>query len=363
MSDVRELLDRGVAGAGEVDLVQGVWRTARRRRRNRRLGAGSAVAAVAAGAVVVSQWGGAGPSPEDLAPAGDSVATSAPTALVDTLAANQRFLDGIRASGLQFDYEPMESPEWAVGAGRQVLVGEVEGVRASGENIVVTVDVEQTIPDARVAQRVDVVLRVGLLHDLTDADLAAVGGPALVALSDQPLPEDEPSQVWPYVDGFWLDVPDGVGNPYIDYAEMSSHWPPVNSVEELGGVLAAAEDQALEVPLEIECSASWQNPPPLNSTGLSAAALETANDLVSLAATCDEEGLIARAVADHTEIAVAEGDVHEQLATPDDSGAYVRLESTLAVPVDSEPGLHAFELEGWRVVIDSDGRWVEFSRE
>lgn len=53
----------------------------------------------------------------------------------------------------------------------------------------------------------------------------------------------------------------------------------------------------------------------------------------------------------------------EQLATPDENDAYLRLEATLSRPIDSEPGLHVFELEGWRVAIDSDGRWVEFSRE
>lgn len=366
MSDLREFLDRGVAGASEVDLVEGVWRTARRRRRNRRFGAGSAVAAVAVGAVVVRLWGGAGSSLQDLDPASDtSTATSVPTAVVDTLSANQRFLDGIRASGLAFDYEPMESPEWAVTGGRQVLVGEVGGVRASGDHVVVTVDVQQAIPDTYVAERVDVLLNVGSLHDLAAADLDAVGGSVLVALPDQPLPADTAPEVWPYVDGFWLEVPDGIGNPYVDYSEMRSDWPSVGSVDELAGALteALAITQDEETALPIECSASWQNPPPLDATGLTPAALQTANDLIRLAAYCDEDGLIARAIADDTEIAVGDGEVAEQLATPDENGAYVRLESTLARPVDSEPGLHAFELKGWRVVIASDGRWVEFSRQ
>lgn len=365
MSDLREFLDRGADGAPEVDLVEGVWRASRRRRRNRRLGAGSAVVAVAAGAVVVSQWGGAGPSPEELGPAGDTGAVTSDPAPVDTLAANQRFLDGIQASGVAFDYEPMESPGWAVGGGRQVLVGEVEGVRASGDHFVVTVEVEQAIPEAQVAEHVDAFLNVGTLHDLTQADLDAVGGPVLLALPDQPRNVHLMPKVFPAVDGFWLDVPDGIGNPYVDYAEMRPDWPPVDSVDELSGVLfeALALAQAEETEMPIECSASWQNPPPLNSTGLTPEALDTANELVRLAAYCDEEGLIARALADGTEVAVGEGEVAEQLATPDPSGAYVRLESTLAVPVDSEPGLHAFELEGWRVVIASDGRWAEFSRE
>lgn len=366
MSDLREFLDRGVVGASEVDLVEGVWRTSRRRRRNRRLRAGSAVAAVAVSAVVVSQWGGVGSSLQDLGPAGDtSTAPPVPTAVVDTLAANQRFLDGIRASGLAFDYEPMPSPEWAVTGGRQVLVGEVDGVRASGDHFVVTVVVQQAIPDTHVAERVDAFLNVGSLHNLTAADLDAVGGPVLVALPDQPLPADSPPEVWPYVDGFWLAVPDGIHSPYVDYSEMRSDWPPMGSVEELAGALTEAltTAKAQETALPIECSASWQNPPPLDPTGLTPTALQTANDLVRLAMSCDEDGLIARAIADGTEIAVAEGEVAEQLVTPDDSDTYIRLAATLAFPRDPEGDQHVFELEGWRVIIDSDGRWVEFSRE
>ncbi|NLG20557.1 MAG: hypothetical protein GX555_03880 [Actinomycetales bacterium] len=365
MSDLREFLDRGADGATEVDLVEGVWRTSRRRRRNRRLGAGSAVAAVAAGAVVVSQWGGAGPSPEDLAPAVDTGVVTSEPAPVDTLAANQRFLDGIRASGVQFDYELMESPGYAVGGGLQILVGEVEGVRANGHHFVVTVEVEQSIPDVQVAEHVDAFLEVETLHDLTQADLDAVGGQVLLVLPDQPRNVHLTPKVFPAVDGFWLDVPDGIGNPYVDYSEMGSDWPPVDSVAELSGMLSETHSlaQAGEQVQPIECSASWQNPPPLNSIGLTPAALDTANELVRLAAYCDEAGLIARALADGTEVAVGEGEVAEQLAIPDPNRAYVRLEGTLAVPVDSEPGLHAFELEGWRVVIASDGRWVEFTRE
>ncbi len=366
MSDLREFLDRGAAGASEVDLVKGVWSTSRRRRRNRRLGVGSAVAALAVTVVVVAWWGGAGSSLQDVGPAGDTgTAPAVPTVVVDTLEANQRFLDGIRASGLQFDYEPIQSPEWAVTGGRQVLVGEVNGVRASGNHVVVTVQVEQAIPDAHVAKHVDAFLDVGSLIDLTEADLDAVGGQVLVALPDQPLPADSPPEVWPYVDGFWLDVTDGIGNPYVDYSDMRSGWPPVGSVDELAGALngALANAKAEETTLPIECSASWQNPAPLDDTGLTPAARQTANDLIRLAMSCDEEGLIARAIADGTELAVAEGKVAEQLAAPDENGAYVRLASTLAVTVDSEPGLHAFEVESWRVVIASDGRWVEFSHE
>lgn len=366
MSDLREFLDRGVVGASEVDLVEGVWRTSRRRRRNRRLGAGVAVAAVAVGVVVVSWWGGAGSSLQDLGPAGGAgPATPVPTAVVDTLAANQRFLDGIRAGGLAFDYEPMKSPGWAVTGGRQVLVGEVDVVRASGDHFVVTVQVQQAIPDAHVPELVDAFLHVGSLHDLTAADLDAVGGPVLVALPDQPLPAESAPEVWPYVDGFWLEVPDGIDSPYVDYSEMRSGWPPVDSVEELAEALTEAltTAKAEETKLPIECSASWQNPPPLDPTGLTPAALQTANDLVRLAANCDEGGLIARAIADGTEIAVAEGEVAEQLATPDDSDTYIRLAATLASPMDPEGDQHVFELEGWRVIIDSDGRWVEFSRE
>lgn len=366
MSDLREFLDRGVAGASEVDLVQGVWSTSRRRRRNRRLVVGSAVAALAVSAVVVSWWGGAGSSLQDVGPAGDTgTAPPVPTVVVDTLEANQRFLDGIRASGLAFEYEPMQSPGWAVTGGRQVLVGEVASVRARGDDFLVTVEVEQAVPDAYVAGRVDALLRSGSSHDLTVADLDAVGGQVLVALPDQPLPADSPPEVWPYVDGFWLDVPDGIGNPYVDYSQMESGWPPVGSVGELAGALDEALVTAIagEATLTAECSASWQNPPSLNPAGLAPAALQTANDLVRLAANCDEEGLIARAIADGTEIAVGEGAVAEQLATPDENGAYLRLEATLSRPIDSEPGLHVFELEGWHVAIDSDGRWVEFSRE
>lgn len=365
MSDLRELLDRGAAGAREVDLVDGVWRASRRRRRNRRLGVGSAVAAVVAGAVVVSQWGGGGaPSPEDLAPAQDTGVRTSEPGPVDPLVANQRFLDGIRGSGLEVDYEPMDSPAWAVSGGRQVLVGDVAGVRTTGAHVVVTVEVQESIPDAQVAEHVDAYLSVGTLHDLTEADLAVVGGPVLLALPDQPGNVHLTPKVFPAVDGFWLDVPDGIGNPYVDYSEMQADWPPVGSVDELSGVLseALATVQAEEQAPPIECSASSQNPPPLDPTGLTPEALETANELVRLAAYCDEEGLVARALADGTEIAVGEGEVAEQLATPDSSGAYVRLEATLSVPVDAEPGLHAFELEGWRVVIASDGRWVEFSR-
>lgn len=365
MSDLRELLDRGVAGTGEVDLVEGVWRTSRRRRRNRRLGTGSAVAAVAAGAVVVSQWGGSGPSPEDLAPAVET--TTAPAPVVDQLVANERFLDGLRASGLQFDYRPLKSPTLAVsrGAGR-VVVGEVSDVWPRGDDFVVTIDVQQTIPEGGELGHVDTLLDSGPLHEVTPAQLVEVGGPVLVVLRDQVSSEGRTDPIRPYVDGFWLDIPGGIGNPYTEYADMPDTWPAVGSVADLAAVLREAEVAVRpeeQPPLLVECSASWQNPPPLDSTGLTPAALKTANDLIRLAAYCDEEGLIARAIADDTKIAVGDGEVAEQLATPDENGAYVRLESTLARPVDSEPGLHAFELESWRVVIASDGRWVEFSRQ
>ncbi|HLS46312.1 MAG TPA: hypothetical protein VK045_12835 [Ornithinicoccus sp.] len=363
MSDLHEFLDRGVAGATEVDLVEGVWRTARRRRRNRRLGAGSAVAAVAVGAIAMSQWGGGGPSPEDLAPAVET--TTTPSPVVDQLVANKLFLDGLRASGLQLDYRPLKSPTLAVshGAGR-VIVGEVADVRPQGDDFVVTIDVQQTIPEGDALGSVDILLDSGPLHEVTPAQMSEVGGSALVVLRDQVSSRERADPVRPYVDGFWVDVPGGIGNPYTDFADMPNTWPAVSSVEELADVLVDAELAARPEqppPLPVECSASWQNPPPLDPTGLTPAALDTANDLVRLAAYCDEEGLIARATADGTDIAVGDGDVADQLATPDPSGAYVRLESTLAVPVASDPGLHAFELEGWRVVIASDGRWVEFS--
>lgn len=369
MSDLREFLDRGVAGAGEVDLVEGVWRTSRRRRRNRRLGAGSAVAAVVAGAVVVSQWGGAGPSPDDLAPAEHTLSTPTvsepspePTAATDQLAANQRFLEAIRSSGIALDYEPMESPEWAVSGGRQALVGEVLGVRASGDGFVVSVGVRQTIPDAFGFEEVDVRVSSGTLHDLTQTDLDAVGGPVLVVLpigrSDAPTPE----VFNPHTDGFWLDVPDGIGNPHVSWADMTPAWPQVDSVAELAGVLTAALPVAEPMP-GIECSASYQNPPFVNGTGLTPAALDAADRLFADAGNCDREALVARAASDGTEVAIGDGDLEDQLAIPDPTGAYIGLAGTLTrEPTTSEDGrLHTFDSNGWRVVIDSSGRWVEFT--
>ncbi|MCK0110589.1 hypothetical protein MWU75_00310 [Ornithinimicrobium sp. F0845] len=362
MSDLREFLDRGVAGAPEVDLVEGVWRTARRRRRNRRLVAGSAVVAVALGGFAVSQWDRA---PVDLAPAVET--TPSPGPVDDLLVANQAFLAGMRASGLQVDYRPLKSPTLAISpAAAYVVVGEVWDVRARGDDFVVTVDVAETIPEDFLARdRIDVLLDSGPLHEVTPQVSAAVGGPVLVVLRNQVQPVDESAPVRPYVDGFWIDVPGGIGNPYTDYADMRADWPPVGSVEELADVLSEAEVAARRVPppLPVECSTSWQNPPPLNSTGLSALALQTANDLIGMAATCDEEALIARALADGTVVAVGEGDVGQQLATPDDNDAYLRLEATFGVPATREGDQHVFELEGWRVVVASDGRWVEFSRE
>jgi hypothetical protein len=321
------------------------------------------VTAVAVGGIVLSQWGDTGTLPEDLAPAVET--TTTPSPVVDQLVANERFLDGLRASGLQLDYRPLKSPTLAVshGAGR-AIVGEVSDVRPQGDDFVVTIDVQQTIPEGDELGGVDILLDSGPMHEVTPGQMAEVGGSALVVLRDQVSSRERTDPIRPYVDGFWVDVPGGIGNPYTDYADMRDTWPAVSSVEELAEVLVDAEVAARPEqppPLPVECSASWQNPPPLDSTGLTPAALETANDLVRLAAYCDEEGLISRATADGTEVAVGDGDVADQLATPDANGAYVRLESTLAVPVDSEPGLHAFELEGWRVVIDSEGRWVEFS--
>lgn len=323
----------------------------------------AAVAAAAVSAVVLTGWGSTRSMLEPLTPAGGTgTITSASRPVPDTLEANQRFLEAIRSSGLSVDYQPMDSPAWAVSDGRQVLAGEVSGVRARGDDVVVTVQVRQAIPDAHVAGRVDAVLRSGTLRGLTAADLDLVSGPVLLALPDQPLPADPAPEVWPYSDGFWLAVPDGIGNPYVDYSEMRSGWPAVNSIEELAGVLErAATMRAEETSLPIECSASWQNPPTLDDTGLTPAAFETAVRLGELAMSCDSKGLTARALADGTQVTVAHGDVAEQLGIPDDSGAYIRLVSALAFPVASEPGLHAFEVEGWRVVIASDGRWVEFS--
>lgn len=365
MSDLREFLDRGVDGAAEVDLVGGVWRAARRRRRNRRLVAGSSVVAVAAAAVVVSQWA---PPPEDVAPAVETTAeNTAPEPADDQLAANEAFLEGMRASGLQVDYRPLKSPTLAISpSAAYVVVGEVWDVRSRGDDFVVTVDVDRTIPeDPMASQRVDILLDSGPLHEVTPQMMAAVGGPVLVVLRNQVEPADEDAPVRPYVDGFWLDVPGGIGNPYADYAGMPEAWPTVGSVQELAAVLDEAEVAARpeETTLPVECSASWQNPPPLNSTGLSEAALETANELIGMAAVCDEEGLVARALADGTTVTVGEGEVHEQLATSDDNGAYLRLEATFGVPAVVDGGLHVFELDGWQVVLDGDGRWVEFSRE
>lgn len=360
--EVRELLERGASGASDPDLVAGVWRSAGHRRRKRRLVAGSAVAAAAAAAVVVSQWGGV---PEDLGPADHTApsATESPPGLTQAekqLEANQRFLEGIRGSGIDLDYEPMESPEWAISGGRQVLAGVVHAVRPSGDDFVVSVVVQQAIPEGEVGVFVDAVLRGGTLHDLTPEELGAVGGPVLLALPDRTAPDASTAEVWPYVDGFWLDVPGGIGNPYLRWTDMTPAWPNLESVEDLTAILTTASEEA---PLEIECSASWQNPPSLYSKGLSAAALDTANELIRLAGNCDEEGLIAAAVANATTVAVSDGDIEEQLATPDDIGAYVRLEGTMGHPSTREGDLHVFELEGWRVVIHDDGRWVEFSRE
>ena len=367
MSELREFLDRGVDGATDVDLVEGVWRTSRRRRRNRRLMAGSAVAAAAVVAIAVSPWGDSALSPEDLAPAGDRH-TATQSVGEDQLLANQRFLDGLRASGLQVDYRPLKSPTLAISpSAAYVVVGEVGDVRLSGDNFVVTIDVHHSIPhNGQQADRVDILLDSGPLHEVTPQMSEAVGGPVLVVLRNQVQPADDSAPRRPYVDGFWIDVPGGIGNPYTDYADMRETWPPVTSVEELTAVLAEAEVAARPdppPPLPVECSASWANPPSLNSTGLSAAALATANELIWLSGNCDEAGLIAAAITNGTTVAVSDGEVAEQLSTPDESKVYVRLISTMARPATRVGDLHIFELEGWRVVIDSDGRWVEFSRE
>ncbi|WP_114908106.1 hypothetical protein [Ornithinimicrobium murale] len=363
MSDLREFLDRGVAGATDVNLVQGVWRTSRVRRRNRRLGAGAAVAAVAAGAVVVSQWGGTGPSPEDLAPA---VETTSTAPVVDQLVANERFLDGLRASGVQPNYRPLKSPTLAVshGAGR-VIVGVVSDVRPQGDDFVVTVDVQQTLPDGGELGHVDILLDSGPLHEVTPAQAVEVGGPILVVLRDQVSSEGRTDPIRPYVDGFWLEVPDGVGNPYADYADMRQAWPPVGSVEELATVLREAEVAARPEqppPLPVECSASWQNPPFVDGAGLTPDALSTADTIFAEAGSCDEEALIARAVADGTDISIGEGDAQEQLVTPDPDGAYLALAAALTTQATVVGEHFVFAHDGWRVVIDSNGRWVEFSR-
>lgn len=364
---VREVLERGVSGASDPDLVEGVWRSAGRRRRTRRLVAGSVVAAAAAAAVVVSQWGGA---PEDLGPADSTPPplttgepTRGPRTVQDQRAANLTFLDAVR---LDLDYEPLESPEWVVTHSEPVLVGEAVTVRETNDGFVLTMGVRQRIPDAPGPSHVDLRVVAGPGHGLTQTDLDAVGGPVVAMIPGDSAGASSDEALTPYPDGLWLDVPGGVGNPYLDWADMTPAWPDVDSVADVVETLAAAEAAAPEeeeqAP-EIKCSTSWQNPPPLNSTGLSAAALETANDLIWHAATCDEDGLISAAIANGTTVAVSDGDLAEQLATPDDSGAYLRLEATMGFPSTREGDLHVFELEGWRVVIHENGRWVEFSRE
>lgn len=367
-SEVRAALERGVSGASEPDLVTGVWRSAGRRRRNRRLVAGSAVVAATAVAVVVSQWGGGA---EDLGPADSAPPplttgepTGGPATVQDQRAANLTFLEAVRRSGLAIDYEPLESPEWVLTHSERVLVGDVQAVRAEDDDFVLTIGVRQRIPDGPGPAHVDLRVVAGPGHSLPQTDLDAVGGPvvAMVSADSAGAPSDE--ALTPYPDGLWLDVPDGVGNPYLDWASMPPAWPQADSVADVAATLAAAQAALPEEEMapEIECSASWQNPPPLNATGLSPAALDTANELVRLAATCDEDGLIAAAITNDTAVAVSDGDLEQQLATPDDNGAYVRLESTMGVPSAREGDLHLFVLEGWRVVIHDDGRWVEFSR-
>lgn len=155
--------------------------------------------------------------------------------------ANDAWTATIRRDGIQYDYQPLASPEDALARAGAVLTGEVTGtayLRGGQEDrLRVDVEVDEVFagaPDLGPGDLLSIEFDVNRPSRDQIQQAPEPGGPVLLVLD-----------TWrdgyaPHVDGFWLQGLEGPVNPRAPLAELAPDWTYRDSVEALVHEVRAA---------------------------------------------------------------------------------------------------------------------------